>query len=97
MNLFLKYNMELMPQHMGSYLPVATEWKYIFNLYRTYQVGDDITKYSKGLHAAQPAFDSWQGQEVFSFFTVSIPALVSTQPSGHSVLGLFPCGKVAGV
>jgi hypothetical protein len=56
-----------------------------------------MTQYSKGLHAAQPAFDSWQGQEIFIFSTVSSPALGPTRPSVHWVLGLFPCGKVAGV
>jgi hypothetical protein len=46
-----------------------------------------LGQYSNGLWAGQPGFDSWQGQDIFLYPTMSRTALGPTQPPSSGYWG----------
>jgi hypothetical protein len=52
-----------------------------------------LSRYSDGLQAGQPAFNSRQGQEIFFYFTASRQALWPTLSAVQLVLGLKQPGR----
>jgi hypothetical protein len=51
-----------------------------------------LSRYSDGLRAERPEFDSQHRQEIIPYSTASRPALERTKPPAQWVPGLFPKG-----
>jgi hypothetical protein len=69
---------------------------YCVSIANYYEPGQ-LNRYSDGLRAGRPGFDSRQGQEIFLFSTASRSALRPTQPPMQWVLvAFFPAGKTPG-